>query len=497
MELLTTAQMRAVEAAVMDAGRVTGLALMERAGEAVVAAILAERGDGRPARAAVLCGPGNNGGDGYVIARLLRDRGWEVDLRAFGLPATPDAAEMRRRWLMLPEARVDDDPARWQSRPFRCEVLVDALFGIGLRRPILGLPALRETVAAARPEIGLLVAVDVPSGMEADSGAILEDGEGAYFHPADLTVTFQRAKPGHLAAPEPCGRLRVTDIGLEAEARAAGPVLAHHTPRGDALDKRQGHKFAHGHVLVLSGGVGRGGAARLAARAALRSGAGLVTLGCPPAALIENAARLDAVMLRPLRDAAALAAMLEDPRVNALCLGPGLGVERAAGLLPAALASGRPAVIDADALTALAASGARAHPLCVLTPHEGEFARLFPDLAALPPVEGVRAAAARADAVVLRKGPMTLIAAPDGRVEAAVATGAAAAPWLATAGAGDVLSGLIAGLLARRLWEGEAPFRAAVEGALLHQAAARRFGPGLIAEDLPEALPAVFRDLGL
>jgi hydroxyethylthiazole kinase-like uncharacterized protein yjeF len=261
-----------------------------------------------------------------------------------------------------------------------------------------------------------------------------------------------------------------------------------------------GHKYAHGHALVLSGGPGRGGAARLAARGALRIGAGLVTLACPPAALTENAARLDAVMLRPLADAAALAALLGDPRIAALCLGPGLGTgAREAALLAAALADGRALVLDADALTLLAAdpaAGAALHAGCVLTPHDGEFARLFPDLAPRTGndrVAAVRAAAARAGCTVLLKGPATLIAAPDGRCARSDATGARAAPWLATAGSGDVLAGFVAGLLARGL----PPFEAAGLAACLHVAAARRFGPGLIAEDIPEALPGVFRDLGL
>lgn len=492
MELLTTAQMRAIESRAMGSGRISGAELMERAGAGVVEAIAAHWPSLRPGRAEVLCGPGNNGGDGYVIARLLRTAGWRVAVRALGDPARlpPDAAANRRRWL-AEGGGVDDDPGRWSRRPFEAELLVDALFGIGLGRPILDLPGLAGTIATRRPRI---VAVDVPSGLDADRGTVPPDG----FHiRADLTVTFECAKPGHLLGEGPalCGALSVVPLGLAEEARAIGPVpVAEAPPAG--LGKGGGHKFTHGHVLVLAGGVGRGGAARLAARGALRVGAGLVTLACPPAAMIENAARLDAVMLRPLKDAAALAAMLEDPRLTALCLGPGLGVERAAALLPVALASGRPCLLDADALTALATMGARAHAMCVLTPHEGEFARLFPDLVALPPVEGVQAAAARAGAVVLRKGPVTLVAHPDGRVEAAAAIGATAAPWLATAGAGDVLSGLIAGLMARRL-DANLTFRAAVTGALLHQAAARRFGPGLIAEDLPEALPGVFRDLGI
>lgn len=261
------------------------------------------------------------------------------------------------------------------------------------------------------------------------------------------------------------------------------------------------HKYQHGHALVLSGRVGQGGAARLAARGALRVGAGLVTLGCPPGALLENAMRLDAIMCAAIAGAADLQETLSDPRLTALCLGPGLGLARAQELVPPALAKpeGPAVVLDADALSAFASAPDRLfealHPRAVLTPHAGEFARIFPDLDIAGPrrAEAVRRAAARAGAVVLLKGPETLICDPSGDLRRHVARGPQAAPWLATAGAGDVLAGLIAGLLARGL----APLDAAEASAWLHAACARAFGPGLIAEDLPEMLPKVFRELGL
>jgi hydroxyethylthiazole kinase-like uncharacterized protein yjeF len=264
----------------------------------------------------------------------------------------------------------------------------------------------------------------------------------------------------------------------------------------------EGFKYTYGHALILSGGPGQGGAARLAARGALRIGAGLVTLGCPLPALAENAARLDTVMLRAVHDGAALARVLDDPRYNALCLGPGMGFERARDLVPVALRSGRGVVVDADALSAHAGEPAALFALChdqtVLTPHAGEFARLFPDLSPrlphpLPKAEAARRAAERSGAVVLYKGPETVIAAPDGRLSVSDARGPRAAPWLATAGSGDVLAGFITGLLAR----GFDAMEAAETAAFLHVEAARAFGPGLIAEDLPEQLPAVFRALGL
>jgi len=305
-----------------------------------------------------------------------------------------------------------------------------------------------------------------------------------------------------------CGSLVVRDIGLGHHRPDDGPhaSLALQYP---FLGKWGGHKYSHGHALILAGGVGRGGAARLAARGALRVGAGLVTVGPPPAAIIENAAQLNAIMLRPVADADALAEILKDARLNALCLGPGLGVgARTLGLVAAALGAKRGTVLDADALTSFAEDPpklfALLHENCVLTPHLGEFARLFPDLAAKlaePPTKGpayskvdaAREAAARAGCVVLLKGADTVIADPQGRAAINSAHYQRAAPWLATAGSGDVLAGLITGLLARGL----GPMAAAETAAWLHVEAARKFGPGLIAEDLPEMIPAVFRDLGL
>jgi ADP-dependent NAD(P)H-hydrate dehydratase / NAD(P)H-hydrate epimerase len=267
------------------------------------------------------------------------------------------------------------------------------------------------------------------------------------------------------------------------------------------------HKFSHGHALILSGPSGKGGAARLSARGALRIGAGLVTVAPTPGALQENAARLEAIMLSPVGDAQTLQAVLADERLNALCLGPGLGVERARDLVPVALAAKRASVLDADALTAFKDDPSvlfdMLHENCVLTPHAGEFARLFPDIAeklnapatkgpTYSKVDATRVAAVRAGCVVLFKGPDTVIAAPDGACSINSAAYERSAPWLATAGSGDVLAGFITGLLAR----GFAPMQAAETAAWLHVECALEFGPGLIAEDLPEQLPAVFRKLG-
>lgn len=265
----------------------------------------------------------------------------------------------------------------------------------------------------------------------------------------------------------------------------------------------EAHKYSHGHALVLAGGPGKGGAARLTARAALRAGAGLVTLACPQGALAENAAQLTAIMLTALPDAYTLRGLLADSRLNALALGPGLGLPRALEMVPAALWGRRPTVLDADALSAFDTDPtllfAALHEGCVLTPHLGEFGRLFPDLAAqlengaLTRIEAARHAADRAGCTVLLKGPETALAAATGEAALHRATGPQAAPWLATAGSGDVLTGLIAGLMARGL----PAFDAACTATWLHAEAARSFGPGLIAEDLPEELPKVFRALGL
>jgi hydroxyethylthiazole kinase-like uncharacterized protein yjeF len=581
-ELVTAAQMRAIEQAAIASGEVTGLELMERAGRGVVEAILEEwpeleggrRGalppgaadaalppgylqeDERtdaPLRAVVLCGPGNNGGDGFVVARLLKERGWEVEVFLHGDPARlpPDARVNHDRWAAMGEARpltqLNDEVDERPGREF--DIIVDAIFGIGQTRTV------PDDVRTALCNIfmgylvGNVVAVDVPTGLCGDSGRALVAPEPdmparpalhGRVAEAALTVTFHRAKLGHHLAegPRHCGQTTVCDIGLPQAGRPdAGPVakLASAAASPELRKGGGAHKYTHGHALILSGPPGRVGAARLAARGALRIGAGVVTVGCPPDAVPENAARLDAIMLRDVADAGALAALLEDPRITALCLGPGLGTgEREAGLVAAALGlpvetsrvphasppsplprerggahddAARALVLDADALTILSRRPdlfAALHGRCVLTPHAGEFARLFPDIAArldapatsgpaYSKVDATRAAAARAGCVVLFKGPDTVIADPSGRCAINAAHCDRAAPWLATAGSGDVLAGFITGLLAR----GFDPTRAAETAAWLHVECALSFGPALIAEDLPEELPRVFRALGL
>ena len=521
-KLLTTAQMRAAEQAAMEQGDVTGLALMERAGQGVVAACLAHwpelaTSGGQPPRTAtsagqpprprdistltmkrravILCGPGNNGGDGFVVARLLHEAGWQVDVFALAGAGSPDARVNEDHWRALGPVHALGVQAL-RDHPV-ADLYVDAVLGIGLSRPLAGV--LGDVVAClAQMDVQRLVAVDVPSGLDADCGVAL----GPVVR-AGLTVTFDSAKPGHFLAQGPayCGHLVVVDIGISAfrpdDAIDLIDVLPPRTL--GRLGKGQGHKYSHGHALVLAGESGQGGAARLAARAALRIGAGAVTLAVPPEALVENAAQLNAVMLRQVPDAAALQAILTDKRFAALCLGPGMGTgPREAALLQVALSSGTPLVLDADAITLLARAPdlcALLHDRCILTPHDGEFARLFPELAEQggSRVDLARKAAQRAGCTVLLKGADTVIADAAGRCFIHGAAYARSAPWLATAGSGDVLAGIITGLLAR----GFAPVEAATTGTYLHSSCALAFGPGLIAEDLPDILPQVLRDLGI
>ena len=554
-ELLTAAQMRAIEQAAIDSGQVTGLELMERAGRGAVDAILAEwpaLAEGAH-RAVVLCGPGNNGGDGFVVARLLKERGWEVEVFLYGDPAKlpPDARVNWERWGELGTLRIltEENLFRFDADiPADAAegIVVDAVLGIGLKRPMDHGLARCLSIAHSAGCFSFLrsVALDIRSGLCSDSGKRPSDAKiYPNFH-ADLTLAFHRAKVGHYLdlGAETGGRLKIVDIGLDRQASlnevmdmlggllGAGADIVRSAvlrewsgSEGSVSDDpvdliggppedlpkssyEKAHKFAHGHALILSGGVGRGGAARMAARGALRIGAGLVTVACPPAAVIENAAQLNAIMLRPVKDADALREALEDGRINALCLGPGLGLgEHEAALVAAALEAGRPTVLDGDALTLIGrdpALFAALHDRCVLTPHMGEFARVFPDIAeklnapateapAYSKVDAARDAAKRAGCTVLLKGPDTVIADPDGRAAINSAHYERSVPWLATAGAGDVLAGFIAGLLAR----GFTPFDAACAAAWLHVECALEFGPGLIAEDLPEVLPRILARL--
>jgi NAD(P)H-hydrate epimerase len=477
------------------AGGIPGITLMENAGRAVADAV-ARRWPCRPVL--VLCGPGNNGGDGFVAARILAERGWKVRLALLGERAAlkGDAASAAGRWggPVEPLAGID---------PTGAGLVIDALFGAGLARPIDGVAG---AALAALP--GPVVAVDVPSGVDGASGAVRGIAPRAV-----LTVTFFRRKPGHLLLPGQalCGEVLVAPIGI------AGTVLDQVAPRTAANHPDwwqdafpwpgpESHKYNRGHALIAGGAV-MTGAARLAARAAARLGAGLVTVAAPVAAFAVYAAALTGVIVQPVAGPAGgppkgdkgdkgdiddFRGLLADRRRNAALIGPGAGVSAATRQKTLAiLAAGKAAVLDADALTVFAdapsalfdaiRSPIRSHErsAVVLTPHEGEFARLFDRSGSK--LERALRAAQHSGAVVVLKGGDTVIAAPDGR--AAINEGAPSE--LATAGSGDVLAGIVLGLLA----QGMAPFEAAAAAVWLHADAARRCGAGLVAEDLAEALP--------
>ena len=499
--LLSCRAMAAADRAAIDtdasAGGTTSVALMETAGRAVGSAALDLVPPG--ARVVVLCGPGNNGGDGFVAARYLRERGRDAVVALLGEreAIAGDAGVMARRyggdWIGFHPECVS-----------RAELVIDAVFGAGLNRPIASDGMIARTFAEVERRDLPVLAIDVPSGLNGDTGVA-----GGVVLAATHTVTFFRRKPGHLLVPGRylCGRITVADIGIPqsvlqvsnfVSADGAGtwsnaPELWLHHLGGASRDA---HKYDRGHTLVVSGPLEMSGAARLSARAALRIGSGLVTVAAPADALAAHASQFNAIMLAKGQGPDALRRHLSDRRKNAVVLGPGLGLEAAtSGHIEAVLASGASVVLDADALTLaamtrdefVAAIGAHAERPVVLTPHEGEFARLFPQLQGSK-LERARAAAKSSGSVVVLKGPDTVIAAPDGRA----AINENAPPWLGTAGSGDVLAGMIAGLLA----QGVPGFEAACAGVHMHGAAALAFGRGLVAEDIPEQLPLILQELG-
>ncbi|HUU66217.1 MAG TPA: NAD(P)H-hydrate dehydratase [Methyloceanibacter sp.] len=487
LELLTAEEMAHADRLTIEGG-VPGAVLMENAGRGVADEVSARFPDA--ATVAVLCGPGNNGGDGFVAARHLSERGYSVRLGFDGDPARlpADAAAMAAQYAGTREPLGAD-------LLVGADVIVDALFGAGLARPIEG--AFADLIDAANASGAPIVAVDVPSGIDGTTGAV----RGTAIQ-AVATVTFFRLKPGHLLLPGRlhCGAVSLVDIGIP------GSVLATVKPTIFADDPAlwlaaypwptvAGHKYSRGDAVVVSGPVYSTGAARMAARSALRAGAGLVTVASPRDAIAVNASQLTAIMVREADGPRGLATLLADPRKNALLIGPGHGVgEETRSMVLAALAAQPAMVLDADALTSFAddpdtlfkAIKVREVPV-VLTPHEGEFARLFGDITGDDKVVRTKTAAARSGATVVLKGADTVIAEPHG--EAAI--NATASPWLATAGSGDVLGGIVLGMLA----QGMDGFLGASAAVWLHGEAARLFGPGLIAEDLPEMLPEVLRDL--
>jgi hydroxyethylthiazole kinase-like uncharacterized protein yjeF len=491
--LLTPAEMAEADRLAVQRSGKPSYALMLRAGQAVAEAVLSRPGEGI---IDVLCGPGNNGGDGYVAARFLWEAGLKVRIWAESPPR--DGTDARQAAAECPVAA--NPLADFEPDPE--SIIIDALYGAGLMRPIEGVAA--RAIAAAAKSGNYVIAVDLPSGVSGANGEVLGTALKA-----DRTVTFARKKPGHVLLPgrEFCGRIDVADIGISDEVITATgakcyeniPALWRSRFPEPAIDT---HKYRRGHTAVLSGGRYATGAARLSALGAARGGAGAVTMLSPADALDINAAHLTSIMLRQADSVDDIGAFIDARKVGSLVFGPGLeiGDETVRTLLdllehphmaPAL-------VLDASALTSFSsragelAEALRRHQAIgtVLTPHEGEFARLFPDLVEAhgpSKVDRARAAAKRVGAVVVYKGADTVIAEPGGRA----AINAGGSPYLATAGSGDVLAGICGGLLA----QGMRAFEAACAAVWVHGEAGARIGPGLIAEDLPAALAPVLRDL--
>lgn len=488
LELLTTEEMIRAEKLAMENGT-SSLILMENAGNGVAEDVVKRFARGM--KVVVLCGPGRNGGDGFVAARRLRERGYHIRLALLGekekLPS--ESREMAKRWDETIEPMTPDclDGA---------QLIVDAIFGSGLKDEVRDMPAqMIEDVTRRNLPV---VAVDMPTGVDATSGQIL----GTAFK-AVSTVSFYRRKTGQVLYPGRiyCGDVTTVDIGIPASVmKEVGPRAFSDQPdlwlKYYPRLKLVGHKYDRGHAVIVSGEMERTGAARLGARAALRMGAGVVTLASSKSAFYINAAQLTSIMVDAFDDPAGLGDLLSDERTTAVLIGPGAGIsEETQHNVAAVLGSACAAVIDADGLTAFEEDPSALfdqikyrEPPVILTPHEGEFTRVFPDLMEEPSkLERARAAAETSGAVIVLKGPDTIIAAPNG-VAGLIEN---APPWLATAGTGDVLAGIITGLLA----QGMDALDAAMAGVWIHGETAREIGPGMISEDMADLLPKIVRRL--
>lgn len=481
--VLTADQMIAAEIATFNTG-IAAFTLMLSAGSGLVKAILSKKKTGK---ALFLNGPGNNGGDGWVAAELLRRRGWDVHCAALKLPDGERLCAATEAYNKY-QGKKGDFPNNIND----FDVIVDALFGTGLMRNIEGKAG--DWIMASNQAKALKIAVDIPSGISSDSGQIL----GTAFV-ADLTVTFSHKKRGHMLMPglEYAGEVVVHDIGISEKAILdVAPTVFENTPglwRDDLpRPSKGGYKHKRGHLLVIGGGVEMAGAARMAARSALRSGAGLVTTLAPKDAILAYAEKQLSVMSKGYGDEKAFSEAIQDKKFGAFVIGPGHGVgENTKDKVLQVLKTGKPCVLDADALTSFSLASFEGdtktfekalHKKCVITPHFGEFKRLWPDLDWTNKVAAAEEIAQRTGAVCLLKGPDTVIS--DGKT---TIINVHASPHLATAGAGDVLAGIIAGFLA----QGLDPLTAASIGAWIHGDVSLNLGPGLIADDLIEEIPEV------
>ena len=481
--LLTAEHMRAAETSLF--ARTTSFAVMHRAASAVAEYVLQHFS---PQKTAIFCGPGNNGGDGWLVAQYLRQAGWHISVYAAKPPreyngdAKRAAEAYEGSWQPLHECYTDNS-----------ELIIDALFGIGLNTPVSGTYV--EAIAAIQASRAAVVSVDMPSGVHADNGAVMGCAVKA-----DVTVTFACKKAGHMLLPglAHVGRLVVADIGIKhADLDVMQPMVWENSQPSIPSPALEDHKYTRGQVQVY-GGAEMTGAARLSALASARVGAGMVRVAAPPNAYDTYAQALMSVVVERMNDAEAWAGILREHTPNACVLGPGGGTSKLTHqALTGLLATEVPAVLDADALTLLSqdarlrdALASREAASC-MTPHDGEYVRIARamdlDIAA-DKLTRARTLANRLNTVVLLKGADSVVVAPDGR---AVINGAAPA-WLATAGSGDVLAGMIAGLSA----QGMDMFEAVCAGVWLHSKAGQKAGAGMIAEDLLDAIPHVLKEIG-
>ena len=489
VELLTPEEMGNADHLAATLNREDSFKLMERAGQAIADIVLNDYRQCR--KIAVLCGPGNNGGDGYMAAHILKSHGFEPTIFALGTPRAGSDAEKAAALWGAKHLAFDNF-----SSPQDFDVVIDALYGAGLDRPLE--QSLQEKLKRLNESGIPVIAVDLPSGVFGQNGAI--KGEAVK---ASKTVTFFRLKPGHVCYPGrlQCGEIRLADIGIpEKVLETIKPTrfinfLSLWLKNWPKLDYDT-HKYRRGHAVVFSGHQSSTGAARLAAHAAARSGAGLVTIVSPEDALLVHEMHLTSIMLKEMGSDTEILDFLENRKVRSVILGPAFGsLERALSIIEVVLLKSKifTLVLDADALTAMAGKSEEIFALIkrspvnvILTPHEGEFQRVFPSVAHmedLSRIEKAAKAATDSGSVIVYKGADTIIASPDGRL----AVNVNGTPFLATAGSGDVLSGIIGGLSAQKML----PFEAACAGVFLHARCAEYFGYGMIAEDIVSAIPLV------